>query len=322
MGSFANSIHVRADDSAGVVEAVSTVLLAKGYEPSDQAPHADDWGIGGPLRAVRVSKPRDGWVSLLDSELLGIEALAGALSEHLGADVLTVAVNDSDNWVYTLFRSGELEDAFDSMSEEDFLAYFDDDMADELGEMLDDGDVDGMQERLLEHMQQFHDRLAELMPDEMRDIHERLQSAEPVDAAEMQRYEDWTQSQMPRLVGQVNELLSEMFPGLTGETPLNHAAAAASSPPDEDELREHLPHLRPLLAPGVGDSQVIEALSARSTFAEDDLRSFLPLLGIAPIYADLSYRYLVEFTERELAEEGVAMAEDMMFELGAGGAPY
>ena len=51
-------------------------------------------------------------------------------------------------------------------------------------------------------------------------------------------------------------------------------------------------------------------------FAEETLAEFLPLVGIAPVYAHLSYRYLEEFSESELASQSVQMAEHLRFKSG------
>ena len=45
---------------------------------------------------------------------------------------------------------------------------------------------------------------------------------------------------------------------------------------------------------------------------EDDLRRFLPLLGIPTVYAYLNYHHAAEFTPEELAAEGIRLVAHLI----------
>src|SRR5262245_12603792 len=134
MGSWANSLHVRAVSTAAVADAVRAILLDSGHrvhtgrpapaaasrilpfragvQDADEDRDEDDWdadaeesaGGDGNVRSVRLFEPRRGWVGVLDSE--PFSGLAQQLSARLNTDALSVLVNDSDAWYYELHRRG------------------------------------------------------------------------------------------------------------------------------------------------------------------------------------------------------------------------
>ena len=55
-------------------------------------------------------------------------------------------------------------------------------------------------------------------------------------------------------------------------------------------------------------------MEKRELFAEEVLREFLPLLGIAGFYANLSYRYLDATPFDDLSSENIHFAHNLRFE--------
>ena len=66
------------------------------------------------IRTLCVAETRDGWVGVLDSDLMGLLTLAQELSSRLQTHAICVMVNDSDSWHYELFHKGREVDGFDS----------------------------------------------------------------------------------------------------------------------------------------------------------------------------------------------------------------
>lgn len=350
MGSWATSIHVRTDDTDAVIEAARAYLLTE-HRPSERAPEpAPAYMPSGPLRAIRVAEARDGWVSVLDSELMGAAVLSMELAARLGCHSLVVSVSDSDSWDYQLCLGEELIDAFDSgIDDASAEAIFDEMQADledagvegmeGLATLFGAGDAVGMQRMLADTARVLDERLLAAMPPQLREIRSRMEGGETVTPEEMQRYMSWAQEEMRRMMGDPHDLLQQLMGGAAGDAPADTEALSwadeegwdeefeegegpAETPHSDEELADHAEQLRPLLAPGVTADDVVAALRTQSVFAEDDLRRFLPLLGIAPIWADLSYRYIEEFSPQELAEHGVRVAAHLTFErIAEGGEP-
>ena len=114
MGSFANSLHVRSDDAEAVVEEIREILKNRGYQASRDTSKLDSEDIDPTVRALHVAEARDGWVGVLDNDLMGLLTLAQDLSSRLQTHALCVMVNDSDSWHYELFHKGREVDGFDS----------------------------------------------------------------------------------------------------------------------------------------------------------------------------------------------------------------
>ena len=186
MGSWAMNIHVRTEDVDAVIEAARAYLLTE-YRPSERAPEpGSSFRIGGPLRALQVSEARNGWVSVLDSELMGAAVLSMELAARLGCYTLMVSVSDSDSWDYQLCHGQELIDAFDSgIDDASAEAIFDEIQADldaaglegmdDLAELFEGMGAGELEERLLDFARQMQERLLEEMPPDLRAIEERLQ---------------------------------------------------------------------------------------------------------------------------------------------------
>lgn len=319
MGSFANSAHIRHDDHDVVAAAVNDLLTEAGYVATTDMPGPEEWESLTPKRGIFVSEAGEGWVSLLDSSMMGIDALTAALSERLSTVALVVSVNDSDWWQMTLMKDGELADHFSTMSDEELFAQFGTEFGGELIGMMDAGDEDGAAELLGQRIGLIQQQMTSLIPPEMREIQERIGRGEATDE-DRRRFDEWMDAATPDLLDNLMAALGDLAPGLVEDLDEDEEALAPRQPRQqlelgEDELREHVKQLRPLLAPGVTEDELASVLTTCSPYAEDDLESFITLLGISPGWAYLAYSYLFEFDESELAEVGVFIAESLAFKL-------
>jgi hypothetical protein len=312
MGSFANSLHVKSDNAARVAESIRNLLFADGYEITDEEPPEEAlWGMPSSFRALHVSEAREGWVSVLDSDLMQSLSLAAALSGELESEAIQVMVNDSDSWHYQLYRAGEHVDEFDSSGGEGFA---DDDRAARLLGAMGGGGIEDLQ-AILERARQWQEQMQQTMPPEIREILQRLVTGRAT-PEESLKYSQWMSAEGPRLMenakdffaGFSKDSLSGFSPGLD---------AHLGRPADRDDvlthLQPHLEQLRPLLKSGVTDEQVLKALGAQAIFAEDLLEGFLPLLGIHFFYAYLSYRYLGDCSPPDQEPDAIRMAEHLKF---------
>jgi len=310
------------------------LLTEMGCRPSQEAPSGNELlASASSLRAIRVSEPHQGWVSLLDSDLALGSELAMELAERLSTHALSVLVDDSDSWQYMLFASDDLVDEFDSMGDVDYDELLEDDLPEDLLDGMGVADVAQLQQQFAERAQGLQQRIEEAMPLELREMQARWESGQTPTPDEMQRYGEWLNRDMPDLMAEMQEMVMQLMPGLadrmqsaSGPRLMDEEEAEAGDQyelteeerewlkMDQLDLAEHAEALGPLFAEGVGSAQLEGALRAQSVFAEDDLRAFLPLIGIAPVYADLSYTYIEEFTPEELADEGVRMATHLTFE--------
>ncbi len=219
MGSWSNSLHVRADDATVVANAIERLLTAKGrrleptpvktggrsgpwiddedeFEDDDFAADADDngdeydeldeggfddedldGGDGGP-RGIRIFKPVNGWVGVLDSDLEGISELAGELSLRLSTDTMLVLVNDSDSWYYWLHRNGVPVDEFDSMGSDEL----DDELPPAMREAMERGDDEAFSREAVKLVKQnmpkgpiFFPFGETSLPPELAELHDRVQ---------------------------------------------------------------------------------------------------------------------------------------------------
>jgi hypothetical protein len=311
MGSFANSLHVRSSDAAAVAEAIRTALLAEGYEPTDEEPDEEAmWGGPSALRAVHVSAARDGWVSVLDSDLMSSMTLTAELSGRLETHTLHFLVNDSDSWLYQFYHDGRKVDAFDSSGDEDEFSEDEDEDGDEAPGMIQADDAARLQQDFIASFQQFQAKMQEMLPPDLREIQERWKTGRAT-PEEIQKYTTWAQTEMPKLRGGLQELLGGFA---------SVVAARKQQPKLEDEgkFQAHVDHLHPLLKDGIGDDQVCRVLGTKAVFAEETLGDFLLLLGIARYYAYLSYRYLEECTEQDLANNSIQLSEHLRFKRTGG----
>ena len=309
MGSFANSLHVKSDDPVRVAECIRNLLLADGYAITDEEPPDDAlWGMPSPFRALHVSEAREGWVSLLDSDLMQSLSLAAALSGELEAHTIQVMVNDSDSWHYQLYHAGQQVDEFDSSGGEEFA---DDQGGPALAGMFGGGDIGDVQ-ALMERARRLQEQMQQTMPPEIRDIQQRMQTHRAT-PEEMLTYSQWMGAAMPRLMETFKDLMGDFSPGL---------GVHLGRPADREDLlthlHPHLEHLRPLLKAGVDDERVLKVLGAQAVFAEDLLQDFLPILGIHPFYALLSYRYLEDCSPPDQEPDAIRLADHLKFKKAGG----
>lgn len=309
MGSFATSLHVKANDAAAVADALRNLLFAEGYEATEEEPERGfPMAAPSPLRGLHVSAAHEGWVSLLDSEGLGGQTLPAALSDRLQTHAIWFFVNDSDSWHYQLFNAGKQIDEFDSVPDDEDFDDDDDESAglENLGAIINAADAQRIiQERAMRLQQQ----LLERMPPHLREIQQKWRTTGRIDPAEFQEYNAWMQTQMPTLMAQARELMGARSKG---------SPSLDLSSADRARLQAHLEHLRPLLKGDVKESRVFEIMSEHATFAEETLGKFLPLLGIAPHYAYLSYPYLEEYTREDLERKSIRLAEHLKFKKSTG----
>jgi hypothetical protein len=308
MGSFANGLHVKCDDSRRVAAGIESILGQLGWQPTAKAPGRAAWPGPATLRGVRVSAPLNSWVSILDTDLLGAHTLAGALAKDLETHAIFCMVNDSDSWCYLLAEpTGEVSE-FDSVGEtdedvsEEDLAQLQEKVA-ALQGMMSDG---SWQQRI----QQMHVEMMADAPAEIREIEASMRSGK-VTPAQMQQYQAWAIQQMPKFMGQLGGFM-EAF-----KQPVRPAAKKnpkRRSKAERAAQRKRLEQLRPLLAEDATDEQVQEVFEKQAAFAEDVLAEFLRLLGIPDYYANLSYRYLEETRDDELNARHIQFVHHFRFE--------
>jgi hypothetical protein len=310
MGSFANSLHVKSDDAAAVADAIRSLLLAEGYEATEEElPRNERFGYCGPLRALSVSQAHQGWVSVLDSEMMGSVPLAAALSGRLKTDALYVLVNDSDSWHYQLFRNGQLLDEFASSGDEDGEGEDFEDAA-ELVEQMRVNTAD-FQRVLMERALEWQKEVEKRLPPHLRELQEKWKKTGRIPPEEMQQYQQWVRTEMTPLMGDLRSMLGDL------STATRSTRSQRAQPGADDKLLAQVEHLRPLLQTGVTDEQVVGVLGKQEVFAENTLEEFLPLVGIASFYAYLSYAYLGEHTPQELASNSIRLVEHLKFKKSA-----
>jgi hypothetical protein len=303
MGSFANSMHVQSNDCTAVADAIRAVLLAEGYEATnEELPQGAVPGLPTPHRALHVSQARQGWVSVLDSEMIS-PALASALSGRLNTHVLQFLVNDSDAWYYQLYREGQKIDEFASDGSDEDGDEDEDDFEDatDVAGRVHAGDA---QRIIMEKAVQWQKELEKRITPEMRQLQEKWKKTGRVSAEEMQQYQEWMRKEVTPVMGDLRSLLGE-FAGA--------ARASGPQPPGNDKLQAHLEHLKPLLPSDVPSERVLGVLGKHDLFAEETLGEFLSLVGIASYYAYLSYPYLREQTTEELARHSIQLIEHLKF---------
>ena len=215
MGSFATSLHVKSDHSATVAEALRHTLLAEGYDVTDEELDREmRRGFSPTLRAVHLSQPRDGWVSLLDSNGLHSLTLAAALSDRLQTHAIQFFVNDSDSWHYQLFYAGRTLDEFNSFSDdEDFEGDEEDEAS--LGVVPAGNNAANLLGAFQERALQLQQQLQQRMPPEMCAMQQRWVTTGQINPEEMQQYQAWMRTQLPSLMEQVRELMG----GMPGQSP-------------------------------------------------------------------------------------------------------
>jgi hypothetical protein len=314
MGSFANSLHVKSDSAERVVAEIEKILGPAGWQATEKFP-ARGFGTGAPgeIRGLRISAPSGGWVSVLDSDLASAEGLTRSLAEQLSTHAIFCFVNDSDSWSYLLVDPDGATSQFDSEVDEE---WGDEDLdEDELGAklgVLESLTRDGsMQQRMTDLTRQM---MAEAPPD-IQALYAKMQAGQ-VTAADMQKYQAWAMQQMPKLLSQLDPRWGALLGGARPAASPK-ARARKKSKAEQAADKERLDHLRPLLAAGVTDKQVLAVMERKDVFAENVLGEFLPLIGISRSYADLGYPYVAETSPAALAAQNVSFAHHLRFELSA-----
>ena len=306
MGSFATSLHVKSDNARTVADAIRQALTSEGYDATDDAP-AEGGRVPSSLPPLHVSDAREGWVSLLDSDGIMSLTLAAALSDRLQTHAIQFFVNDSDSWHYQLYYAGRQLDDFDSCGAEDDE---DEGVPADATDSLAGVNAADAQQALMERTVQWQQQLAQRLPAELRELQHKWRTTGQVTVEEMQKYNQWMRGEMPSIVEEMKSVLRGMPGGSSSPRP---QPSAMDESPAREDLQAHVEHLRPLLKSGVQEKTVRRVLAKQATFAEQTLGEFLPLLGLASSYANLSYPYLEEYTEQDLARDSIHLAEHLTF---------
>ncbi len=307
MGSFANSLHVRSDDAESVTMGIRQILENHGFRATETSSNLDKGDLDPEIRALHVAEARDGWVGVLDSDLMGLLTLAQELSSRLQTHALCVMVNDSDSWHYELFHKGHEVDGFDSPGASPLLNL--DELPDDMLEMPDADELAEAMEAVMEQMPGIADLLQSLLPPELREIHKKITDGTAT-REETQEFSRWSQELAEGAAsefgaGSKNAADSEL-PVAAADSDGNGQAASKRA------LEGHLHHLRPLLGAGVQPDRVKEILDEKATFAEEPMADFLETLGVSRFFAQLSFPYLEEFSSEEIQLEGIQFREPLV----------
>ncbi|HOD52550.1 MAG TPA: hypothetical protein PLJ71_21680 [Candidatus Hydrogenedentes bacterium] len=301
MGSFANSIHVNCGDAAAVLDIIEKGMRDSGFEPSDEPVEVSLGFMESPVRGIDVFPSHNGWVCVLDSDLMACEAVAAELSKALVTHAMMCLVNDSDSWYFQLYNRGELVSSFNSLA--GFESF------EETGPALSNVvQFPGKhsQEGLEAAAKEMQQQIANAWPEELRTIQKRMENGTATEE-DIQRYSDLINESASRIREEYNKFAEEF-----GVPPLGEGFGDSGTP--NADLDTHLEALRPILPPGTSDEQVLEILGKQETFAETVLEEFLKLLGIPSHFAYLSYQYLHEDTAAEdLAKAGVQPPTELRF---------
>jgi len=321
MGSYANSLHVKTTDAERVAAGVTNLLTAVGWQPTHKT--VDDrtaFASQDALRGVQISAPRDGWVSVLDTDPMAAHESVIGLAKELSTHAIFFFVDDSDSWSYLLADAkghvSEFESDQAAGEDDDFdSSHFDDgDLVQATGAiaqlqaLMRDGSV-------LQRFQEVQQQVLAAAPPEIRELEARLKRGQGT-GADMQQYKAWALQGTPEHTAQSRSLLGDVLNvGRVGPS----AKSKTKSKPKRTKAqraasKQRIDALRPLLAPGITDKQVEDALDKRDVFAENVLAYFLPLLSISDFYANLSYRYLSGVKESELAAHNIRFVRHLAFE--------
>jgi hypothetical protein len=249
---------------------------------------------------------------LLDSDLAGAHSLAPALAQALSTHAIFFFVNDSDSWSY------RLADAQGNISEYDSDENADENDDDEdlvaagpaiaqINALMRDGSI-------LQKMQEMQARMSAAAPPEVRAAEDRIKSGQGT-AADMQQYQAWAMSEMPKHIEEMRSFLGGAFtPPTAAKKPTARKTKRKPTAAERAALKNRLAALRPILAPGVNEEDVESIFSRRAVFAEDVLAEFLPLLGISDYYSNLSYQYLRESSAADLSSHNIHFLHHLHFQ--------
>lgn len=308
MGSFANSLHVRSDSAEAVTHEIHAVLKNRGFQPGDVPAELDPRRLDPSVRALRVAKARNGWVGVLDSDLMGLLTLAQELSSRLQTHAICVMVNDSDSWHYELFHKGREVDGFDSPGSSPLLDL--DELPDDMLEMPDASELAEAMEAVMEQMPALADLLQSLLPPEMQEIHQKIAdgTATPDEA---EQFSAWSRELASGTAFDFDEAAKKAS---AGKLPVPAADSGGNGrAASKKALEGHLHHLRSVLAPGIRPEQVREILAEKASFAEEPMADFLEVLGVNRLFARLSFQYLPEFRREEIEDEGIGFSDLLVF---------
>jgi hypothetical protein len=321
MGSFANSLHVKTGDAERVAASLIELSAEAGWRPTQKTLDLrDTWGGEGTVRGVQIAAPREGWVSILDTDLMGVHAAVPRLAKKLATHAIFFLVDDSDAWSYLLADPNGVVSEFESGQG----AGGDDDY--DGGDLVETSAAIAQLQELMRGgsmMHKFQEMQAQMLaaaPPEVREAEARIKRGQG-SPADMQLYQAWVMKEMPKHQAQLRSAISGLFnlPRIAPETRAKQKSGRKQTKAERAAEKKRLESLRPLFAEGVSDEQVQEVLDKRTTFAEDVLAEFLPLLGIADFYANLSYRYLRGVKDGELAAHNIRFVHDLRFEMSRPG---
>ncbi|MEX1229132.1 MAG: hypothetical protein WEB58_02755 [Planctomycetaceae bacterium] len=293
MGSFASSLHVKCSNEVEFVDAVNNLLANEGYRPTDEEfDESALWGFGSAIRAIRICRSGNDWMSLLDTDLMSTMSLAHDLSQKFKTYAINVMVNDSDSWHYRLLHQGTVIDEFDSSGamsgDMEFEDSFDDSLP-PLSEMSPGFSSQIDQLKVDMGMEMLHN-----MPAEIQAIRDRIERG-TASQDDLLQYGEYAKSLVQKFMGSVDDVFENKF----------------SIPEDESTFREkqavHFNAVRPLLSSETAEEDVLNVLSKKSIFAEHNLAEFMPMIGINPLFASLNYRYYEELTGDQLSEQGITL---------------
>lgn len=307
MGSFANSLHVRSDDTESVSRGIRQILEKRGFRFADDPPELDTKSLDPSIRALHVAETQEGWVGVLDSDLMGLLTLAQELSSRLQTHAICVMVNDSDSWHYELFHKGREVDGFDSPGAPPLLDL--NELPDDMLDMPDADELAEAMEAVMETMPALADLLQSLLPPEMREIQQKIADGTAT-SEEADAFSRWSQELAAGAASEFGEATKKSandLPVAAADSDGNGQAAS------KRQLEGHLHHLRPLLASGSQPDRVKEVLAEKATLAEEPMADFLEMLGVSRFFAQLSFQYLGEFSVDEMQGEGITFRAPLVF---------
>jgi hypothetical protein len=253
-------------------------------------------------RAICIFEPRAGWVGVMDSSLEGNIDLARELSARLKTDTMLVLVNDSDSWYYWMHRNGAEFDEFDSAGGD-----FDDDAAEPTGEWLEaieSQDEDKLHELLMSKApQNVKFPSADIgLPFQLANLGAKIATGQAT-FWERLKYR-WLSI----------KFLFKLLTGGFSEEKMDFGFDIPHAEMDDETLGQHIQRIKTFF-PAVKEEQELRELLPKCRFpSEDLLRKYLAIVGLPWFYAYLSYAYLSEHSEQELASHGIVQATELRFD--------
>ncbi|HSG72720.1 MAG TPA: hypothetical protein VLA12_20065, partial [Planctomycetaceae bacterium] len=121
MGSSIFNYHVRSDNVATVSDRFTALMQSEGYEPiEEQTGVSEFWPFSGSTRSFYLFESSQGWVGILDCDMILSSETAGQLSAALDTYAISFHVNDSDSWHYILTHCGLSLDEFNSPGADEY----------------------------------------------------------------------------------------------------------------------------------------------------------------------------------------------------------